>query len=212
MPTETEILDEMLQLQMQQDYEKWMELIKQRKAQQQQSGGMNMPNMNILDSILGGGESGSMIGGTGDPSSYSAGGAGAGGYIAAAIALQQLLGKSNNRKVDNQKSGTVFDYFTSGGEKLPSVATEPWLGYAYNKLGWEPTEGEKFDAAVKNKDWGKAAERAIPAADYWFGGTPLDSMGYDFLENEVGKGTGKFLLPQRWLARDIVPKIIKKIF
>lgn len=78
--------------------------------------------------------------------------------IAAAIAAQHLMAMNNNRTFEGQRSGDVFT-----GDFL----TEPWFAFASDRLGLPTTAGEKFDAAIKNKDWNAALKRLPEATDYW---------------------------------------------
>jgi len=102
-------------------------------------------------------------------------------YIAAAIGGQLVASNNTDTVVDGQKTGNVFTGIGDGGWN-PSFATEPWLAWGHDKLGWEPTEGENFDAAVNNSDWSTALKRLPAAADYWA----------DPLRNWAGEGVGGF--------------------
>lgn len=130
-------------------------------AQQQGGGGGGGMSMN-LGSLFGGGES--AAGGGAGGGEAAGGGAGGGmglatmGYIAAAILGQHLASKATDTEFEGQETGDAF----SG-----SFGTEPWLALLHDKLGLSPTAGERFDAAVKNKDYGTAAKRLPAAADYW---------------------------------------------
>ena len=98
-------------------------------------------------------------------------------YIAAAIGAQLAASNNTDTVVDGQKTGNVFTGIGDGGWK-PSFATEPWLAFGHDKLGWGPTKGEEFDAAVNNSDWDTALKRLPAAADYWA----------DPIRNWIGEG------------------------
>jgi len=125
---------------------------------------------------LGGGQFSGGLSGGGAGGGAGAGGAGGSGggmaaaapvaYIAAAIGAQLAASNNTDTVVDGQKTGNVFTGIGDGGWN-PSFATEPWLAWGHDKLGWDPTVGEEFDAAVNNSDWDTALKRLPAAADYW---------------------------------------------
>lgn len=154
------------------------------------SGGMGaMGTESGISGGMGGGQfSGGM--GAGAPAGGAGGGAGGGGgmaaaapiaYIAAVIGAQLAASNNTDTVVDGQETGNVFTGI-GHGKWNPSFATEPWLAWGHDKLGWGPTEGESFDAAVNNSEWGTAAKRLPAAADYWA----------DPLRNWAGEGVGGF--------------------
>lgn len=134
---------------------------------------------NMYNTFAGGGSTtgGSTAGG-------GLGGAGIFAIIAAAIAAQHLAAQNTDTKIEGQRSGGVF----SG-----NFATEPWLGFLSQEMGWEPTIGQKFDAAVKNKDWSKVAKRSFGAMDYW--ADPIRNWFGTGLRNTIGKWPAMFLEP-----------------
>lgn len=149
-----------------------------------------------------GGETSGISGGLGGgqfSGGLSGGGAGAGGaggsgggmaaaapvaYIAAAIGAQLAASNNTDTVVDGQKTGNVFTGIGDGGWK-PSFATEPWLAWGHDKLGWGPTKGEEFDAAVNNSDWDTALKRLPAAADYW--ADPLRSWAGEDTWSNIGE-------------------------
>lgn len=119
------------------------------------------------------------------------------GYIGAAIAGQHVLNKMTDRRFDGQATKDMF-----GG----SGATEPWLAFAYQKLGIDsPTTGESLDAAVHNKDWGKVAEGIPSHAAYYM--DPIRNMGADFVSDKVGGTAGDILggliFPEGFAAKQL---------
>ena len=108
-------------------------------------------------------------------------------YIAAAIGAQLAASNNTDTVVDGQKTGNVFTGIGHGTWN-PSFATEPWLAWGHDKLGWGPTEGESFDAAVNNSDWDTALKRLPAAADYW--ADPIRSWVSDASTNIGEKLTG----------------------
>jgi hypothetical protein len=134
-----------------------------------------------------------LFGGSEGGSSAGEGVGGVLGYIAAAIGGQVVATNSTGTVFEGQKTGNFFT--VEDGNWKPSVATEPWLAKLHDNWGWEPTQGEKFDAAVKNGDWGKAAKRFPAAADYW--ADPIRSwLGFDTFSNMWGDTAG-------WIADPI---------
>jgi hypothetical protein len=93
------------------------------------------------------------------------------GIVMAAIAAQHGLSKDTDTEVEGVRTKDAFE---------GHFATEPWLAWAHDKLGMEPTEGEKFDAAFKNKDYETAIERHPEAFSYW--ADPATSVAADGLE------------------------------
>lgn len=76
-----------------------------------------------------------------------------------------------------------------------------FLGLAHDKMGLEPTAGEKFDAAVKNDDWGNAFRRSFEMSDYradpassWMesaaAGLGMDEEHAGWVFNPLGELTG----------------------
>jgi hypothetical protein len=95
--------------------------------------------------------------------------------IAAAIIAQNMATNDTDTVVEGQQTGNVFSTDEKGSWK-PRFFTEPWMGWASDKLGHkEATPGEKFDAAVQNKDWGNVARRTPSTAYQWF--DPVGQMG-----------------------------------
>lgn len=96
--------------------------------------------------------------GSGASSGSSSGALGTMGWVAAAIAAQHMLSDDTSTEIDGVKTNDAF----SG-----HFGTEPWLAWAHDKAGIEPTAGEKFDAAVENSDWSKAGENFNGMTSYW---------------------------------------------
>ena len=121
--------------------------------------------------------------GTASTASSSGGmsGLGMAGIIAAAIAAQHAMSKDTETEVEGVKTKDAF----SG-----HFATEPWLAYLHDIYGMDPTAGEYFDAAVKNKDYGLAMKRAPAMLDYW--ANPLDTWQSSIIKAGTGKETGKW--------------------
>ena len=94
----------------------------------------------------------------GSESGAGMGGMGLAGIIAAAIVVQHGLSDATDTEFEGVKTDDAF---------AGHFGTEPWFAYAHDKLGLDPTAGEKFDAAVANRDWKKAAKRFPAMVDYW---------------------------------------------
>ena len=160
----------------------WAEQLKAQMAQQQQqqaqsSGDQEGPSMSMdIMEMIGGGGGEAAIGGAVD--SPIGGGASLGGaegatstpygaiaaLIAAAMYGQHEATGTNPRVIEGQETG---DWFEGGSLQDRSPTTEPWLAALRSDMGLSATAGEKFDAAWKNKDWGKMLERLPATADYW---------------------------------------------
>lgn len=155
----------------------------------------------------GGGSANSWWSGLGDwfsslssGSGGSSGLAGTLGYIAAAIAGQEAATRATDRTIEGQPTGNWFS--TADGNWRPAVATEPWLAWLHSKWGWEPTAGERFDAAARNADWSNALKRLPAAADYY--ADPIRNwLGYETFSNLWGPTAG-------WMA-DPVGGLVRKI-
>lgn len=157
-----------------------------------------------LDGLFGGGSSGGVsaggsgAGGAGGASGGSSAGVGAGaataGYVIAAILGQMAATHNTDTEFEGQKTGNFFSFSDDpsemnpddmSGNWRPRVFTEPWLAWAHSELGWEPTAGEKMDAAVQNEDWDTALKRLPAAADYW--ADPIRSwLGHSTWKNIAG--------------------------
>ena len=126
----------------------------------------------------------------GASSGGGSGGMGAMGYvgiIAAAIAAQHAMSSNTEREFEGVKTDDAF----SG-----NMLTEPWQAYMYQKMGINtPTMGEKFDAAVENKDWGSALRRSAGA----FAHDPLRETIYDASKSKWGKTTAAIIDPGSFL-------------
>ena len=133
--------------------------------------------------------SGGEIGGAGSSGSGGLGALGTAGIVAAAIAAQHGLSNQTDTEFEGVKTDDAF-----GGH----FGTEPWLGFVHDKLGWEPTEGEKFDAAVDNKDWGLALERTPAMLDYW--SDPARSWGHGAAKNIFGEEVAGILSPLDYIV------------
>jgi len=136
-----------------------------------------------LSGAYGGGESGG----------EAAGGEGILGYVIAAIYAQHELSKATDRKTEGQPTEDVF----SG-----NFTTEPWYAYMRQQFGWDdPTAGEKFDASVEQGDWGNAAARSIPVAQYW--GDPAGTWLYDSSKEVLGEEASAVIFPDHWAGEKI---------
>lgn len=123
-------------------------------------------------------------GGEGGGGSGGESGLGTAGYVLAAIIAQNAATNSTGTVFEGQPTGNFFTGATDGGWS-PSFATEPWLAWGHDQLGFDPTSGEKFDAALKNNDWDSVMKRFPAAADYW--ADPIRNwLGHDTWKNMVG--------------------------
>lgn len=113
------------------------------------------------------------------------GGAGVYAIIAAIIAAQMAMTNNNDTKIKGEKAHDMFTF--NDGHYEPGL-TEPWRGYLHDKLGWEPTAGEKFDAALWS---GEASEgerwRSLPAAADYYADPIRSWLGYDTWYNLLGE-------------------------
>lgn len=131
-------------------------------------------------------------GSSGGSSGSAEGGAGTAAWVLAAILGQMAATNSTGTKVEGQPTGNWFT--VQNGRWDPSTTTEPWLAMGHDWLGWKPTAGEKFDAAVKNSDWGNAVKRLPAAADYW--ADPIRSWaGFSTWRNIVGDDIASLIDP-----------------
>ena len=130
---------------------------------------------------------GSGLGGSGGGST---GGAATAGYVLAAILGQMAATSDTDTTFEGQPTGNFFSFGEDpssmtdigSGNWQPRVFTEPWLAWGHDKLGWDPTIGEKMDAAIYNNDWSTALKRLPAAADYW--ADPIRSwLGTDTWKN-----------------------------
>jgi len=147
---------------------------RQQSAQQQQN--IGTPPVGLLNEFAGGGSGG------GSASAGGLGGGGIAGIIAAAIAAQHGLSTQRSREINGRKPGDVF----SG-----NFATEPWYSYVNEKIGLDPLPGEKFDAAIKNKDYGEALNQFPMVANYWADPLPYWlGTGGEYVGTQIGGKTG----------------------
>lgn len=155
--------------------------------------GSDAASLAFAESGMGLGGSGSTAGGSAAGSSGGLGAAGIGGIIVAAIAVQHMATEDTDTEVEGVKTGNVF----SG-----QFGTEPWMGWVHDKLGLSPTAGEKFDAAVKNKDWDTAFKRSFEMSDYWAdpvsshietaaAGLGMNEEAAGWMFNPIGEGLSK---------------------
>ena len=110
------------------------------------------------------------------------GAAGIGGIIAAAIAAQHGLSNATSRQFEGVRTDDAF-----GGH----FGTEPWFGWLSERWGLPITAGEKFDAAIANKDYGTALKRMPAMMDYW--ADPGRSWGNALGRKTFGKTFDKVL-------------------
>ena len=154
------------------------------------------------------------------PASYTAeaapAGEGAGavaGYVLAAILGQMVASHNTEGEFEGQPAGNWFSgvkqkddnkgHYSIGTEGWAPME-EPWLEWLHGELGWEPTIGRKWDAALANEDYGTMAKRTPAAADYW--ADPIRSwLGYDTWKNILGEDL-------EWLAylADPIQGILQK--
>ena len=134
----------------------------------------------------------------------SNGGYGGPAAVAAIIAFQHALSNqtSKNRRFEGVQTDDIFSSNLGGAH----FATEPWAAYAFDQGGFNvPTSGEKFDAAMENKDYGMAARRLPAAASHYL--DPSTALTYDLLQDEkfgkVGPIISKVMMPWRW-AMDLL--------
>ena len=159
----------------------------QQPPQQQQGGGISpYQAYNMYQGFYGGGSTG----GTGGTSLFSTMGPYA--AIGAAIIGQQIMAQNTNRMFEGQRTGGV----TSG-----NFTTEPWLAFTADRLGWDFTPGEKFDAAVQNRDWDTAFARAPAAIDYWT--DPARGALYTGLSGMFGNTMAGIIDPLSYGLRNI---------
>jgi hypothetical protein len=104
--------------------------------------------------------------------------------VGAAIAAQQIMA---------QNTDTIFEGQRSGGATSGNFFTEPWMAFLSQEMGWEPTAGEKMDAAIKNRDFGSAVKRMPGAIDYW--ADPFRGLISHGIQNVLGKKPAMFLDP-----------------
>jgi hypothetical protein len=159
--------------------------------QQPRYGGemMQSPPTGLIEQFTGGGFGRGAAGaeGVSAPSS-GMGGGGIAGIIAAAIIAQHMMSRGTNTEFEGQKTDDAF---------AGNYGTEPWLAFLHDKLGWGPTGGEKFDAAVQNKDWGKALQRSPAMLDYW--ADPPANWAYGGMKNVLGSKAATAIDPLRGL-------------
>jgi hypothetical protein len=103
--------------------------------------------------------------------------------IGAIIAAQQMMTNDTDTVVDGQRTGNFFSMSEDGDSWDPRPATEPWHGWANDKLGYDATSGEKLDASIQNDDWGLAAQRLGPAVMEWT--DPVGGFAYDAVKSGV---------------------------
>ncbi|OGW44446.1 MAG: hypothetical protein A2Y66_01765 [Nitrospirae bacterium RBG_13_41_22] len=185
----------------------------QQQGQQQQGGLMNVDPSTIkgffqptgaaqsagpagnggtsgLSPVGAGGNSGGTMGGGGSGGGMGAMGIGA--VIAAAIAAQHVMSHNTDTEFEGQKTKDAF----SG-----NFGTEPWFAFAADKLNWEPTEGEKFDAAIKNDDWSLAAKRFPSMMNYW--ANPAQQWLTKPAREYIGKDIDMAIDPASYVTRKI---------
>jgi len=110
------------------------------------------------------------------------------GYILAAIQGQHMMSSDTDRQFT--PSGTSTSHRT-GDIFSGDFFTEPWMGYAADKLGMErATPGESTDASIDAIQDGESAWdnllRGAPAtAAQWF--DPVGSFAFDWLGQKGGK-------------------------
>jgi hypothetical protein len=108
--------------------------------------------------------------------------------VAAAIAAQHAMSKNTDRRFGGQATKDAF-----GG----SYMTEPWLSFAYQKMGiGGASAGEDFDAAWQNKDQDKMAKTLPRAMGYWL--EPGTSVGYDVVKDKIGSSAANVIFPNQW--------------
>ena len=159
------------------------EMSKKNIIENDQSSSMKMPNLGGKMPMSGMNPSG---GGASIGSAWPV------AVVAAAIAGQAAASKNTNTVFEGQRTNDAF----SG-----NFGTDPWLGYLSEKMGWEPSAGEKYDAAVNNKDWDKAFKRQFSMADYW--ADPIRAWLTTPAREYIGSDIDALINPTGYLFRKI---------
>ena len=147
---------------------------------------------------------GGMFGGGGGEGASSVG-YGTLGYILAAIAGQHMMSSDTDRQFS--PSGAGGSSHRTGDVFSGDFFTEPWMAYAYDKLGVEgATPGEETDSSINairdgESAWDNLLRSAPATAAQWF--DPVGSFGYGLMEDKLGtfgKWLGRAAFPVHWLA------------
>lgn len=109
---------------------------------------------------------------------------GVGDWVTAGIAAQHAMSNSTDTRFEGVRTDDAF-----GGH----FGTEPWLAFAHDKLGLDPTRGEMFDAAVENNNWGDMKQRLPGMLSYW--GDPSSTWIESGATKAFGKDVGKWANP-----------------
>ena len=149
-------------------------------------GGAEIFDFGGIGSTGSGGTAGGGAGGGG------LGAAGIGGIVAAAILGQHLMSKETDTTFEGQQTGDIF----SG-----NFTTEPWLAFLSDKFDLGVTPGEKFDAAIKNRDWGTALKRTPSTALQW--ADPFGELLSSIARKQFGSDVGNVLDPGRFLVNKL---------
>jgi hypothetical protein len=150
---------------------------------------------------LSGSGEGAEVGSSGGEASSGESGWGTAAWVIAAIIGQNEATKATDTEFEGEKTGNVF---------TSDFMTEPWQGYLYQQLGWEPTAGEKFDAATSkifrgdgDQDaWNDAGRRSLAAINYWM--HPASQFQYDLAKNELGEDWAQYLFPAEYIMNDLL--------
>jgi len=136
------------------------------------------------------------------------GGAATAAYIAAIIAAQHALTNSTGTKFEGQNTGDVFT-MNDEGNWNPRFGNEPWHGFLNDKLGNEPSAGEKFDAAVYNQDWSKAAMRLPSTVQQW--ADPIGDALYDTQKGTIDAWSDQWGLGLDDQTEDVIMTLINPV-
>jgi hypothetical protein len=115
-----------------------------------------------------------------------------------------MMSSATDRRTDlsgvegSHRTGDIFsgDFFT-----------EPWMAFAYDKLGVDaPTPGEKTDASIDaiqdgENGWDNLLRSAPATGAQWF--DPVGTFGQGYLEEKggpIGKWAGRAAFPIQYLA------------
>jgi hypothetical protein len=142
-----------------------------------------------------GGAGASGAGGSGGAAAGGMGAAGVAAIVAAIVAAQHYASNNTEREFEGVKTDDAF---------AQHWATDPWIPYMYQKMGINtPTRGEKFDAAVENKDWDLALRRSTGM----FAHDPIGETTYDIANEKWGSTTAAIISPGQALMDWITKKI-----
>lgn len=105
-------------------------------------------------------------------------------YTLGATIGQTMLANDTDTMYEGQPTGSIFSTNKSGNWR-PRFGNDPWKGWINDKLGFKPTAGEKWDAAVYNNDWKTALQRTPAAISQWL--DPIGDLGSDVITGLTDK-------------------------